>query len=141
MFLVLIFTAQSSTLWASLIIVPLSFSVIANFTTRGVSELSLIIFVIVFVGGLIVLLLRVSAIASQEQSLSFRRTLFVIMLCLIGATLCLNTFDWILYLTRMLHLISQIKITILTIVILILLEGLVIISLVLVEFKSMVRKV
>jgi len=61
-------SVQNSSLWSIIIIIPIR--VVVILTGRSVLELSgvlIIVYVIVFIGGLLVLLIRVTTIRTQEQ--------------------------------------------------------------------------
>lgn len=67
-----IISSQSSTLWTRLIIIPLSLVVILLINSNNVrSRLVIVLYVMVFVGGLIVLLVSVSSLSSHEQTYNF----------------------------------------------------------------------
>lgn len=68
--LVIILTLQSSSLWGTLIVVPIRLILIYSYSRVNIiSGLLIIIYVIVFIGGLLIFLIRVASISPQEQSL------------------------------------------------------------------------
>ncbi len=58
---------QVSTLWVRLILVPFSFAIVVCTGVYGISGLLQILVVLIFVGGLLVLLVSVAAISFQDQ--------------------------------------------------------------------------
>jgi len=66
-FLVIFLSIQSSSLWGRLIVVPLSLSLVITLNlTLLLSGVLALIFILVFIGGLLVFLVRVSTLLSQE---------------------------------------------------------------------------
>lgn len=76
--LVLMLSSQRSRLWSSLIIIPSGFSfILLRVGFRDFSGFIVVIYSIIFIGGLLVLLVRVASISYQEQGFSVRN--FVVM--------------------------------------------------------------
>lgn len=66
----IILSLQSSSLWSTLIVVPIRLILIYSYSRLNIiSGLLIIIYVIVFIGGLLIFLMRVASISPQEQSL------------------------------------------------------------------------
>lgn len=63
---------QNSSLWRAIIILPARALTIFSFSSReNTSGLLIVIYVIVFIGGLLIFLVRVAAISPQEQNIGF----------------------------------------------------------------------
>jgi hypothetical protein len=72
---------QSSSLWRTLIVVPIRLILIYSFRRLNIiSGLLIIIYVIVFIGGLLIFLMSVASITPQEQSLRVQTFFLVIIL-------------------------------------------------------------
>lgn len=75
---------QNSSLWGTLIVVPISLVLIYSFRIVNImSGLLIIIYVIVFIGGLLIFLMRVASITPQEQRLRIRSTLGMLTIVLV----------------------------------------------------------
>lgn len=75
---------QNSSLWGTLIVVPISLVLIYSFRIVNImSGLLIIIYVIVFIGGLLIFLIRVASITPQEQRLRIRSTLGMLTIVLV----------------------------------------------------------
>lgn len=82
--LVVILSLQSSSLWRTLIVVPIRLILIYSFRRLNImSGLLIVIYVIVFVGGLLIFLMSVASISPQEQSLRIRVMFWVAILSLL----------------------------------------------------------
>lgn len=81
--LILVLVMQSSSLWRALIIVPISLLLIYGFAIISISGLFLVVYIMVFIGGLLIFLVSVASIMSQEQNFGrdiFKASLFVSLL-------------------------------------------------------------
>jgi len=136
----LFLTIQSSSLWARLTIVPLRFLLIIVIRVKTISELTLIIFVIVFIGGLIVLLVSVSAMVRQEQSISLSIRLLLVLL-ITESVLILSRYDWRHSFVTLLNTLTAFNAGFISLSLILLIQGLLTISVLLVEFKRLIRKI
>lgn len=69
----MILCLQGSSLWSTLIVVPTRLVLVYSFRIVNIiSGLLIIIYVIVFIGGLLIFLIRVASITPQEQRLRIR---------------------------------------------------------------------
>jgi len=81
--LMIALSVQASSLWRTLTVIPISLILIYSFRRMNrISGLLMIIYVIVFIGGLLIFLIRVASLAPQEQSLGLRASLVVVMILL-----------------------------------------------------------
>lgn len=82
--LIMILCLQGSSLWGTLIVVPTRLVLIYSFRIVNIiSGLLIIIYVIVFIGGLLIFLISVASITPQEQRLRIRnifRALIIIFI-------------------------------------------------------------
>lgn len=82
--LIMLLCLQGSSLWGTLIVVPTRLVLIYSFRIVNIiSGLLMIIYVIVFIGGLLIFLIRVASITPQEQRLRIRtifRTLTIVLI-------------------------------------------------------------
>lgn len=70
--IVVILSSQSSALWSSVSIIPLRISIVRIVNSVNYfSGIAVLLFIIVFIGGLLVLLVRVASISRQEQRFYF----------------------------------------------------------------------
>jgi len=68
--LIMLLCLQGSSLWGTLIVVPTRLVLIYSFRMLNIiSGLLVIVYVIVFIGGLLIFLIRVASITPQEQRL------------------------------------------------------------------------
>lgn len=68
--LIILLCLQGSSLWGTLIVVPTRLVLIYSFRIVNIiSGLLIIVYVIVFIGGLLIFLIRVASITPQEQRL------------------------------------------------------------------------
>lgn len=73
--------SQSSSLWRRLLVIPFSIRIISLITGPNLlNGLPLLLFIIVFVGGLLTLLVRVASLAKKEQGFCFLKRVFFIFL-------------------------------------------------------------
>lgn len=71
--LIILLCLQGSSLWGTLIVVPTRLVLIYSFSIVSmISGLLIIVYVIVFIGGLLIFLIRVASITPQEQRLRIR---------------------------------------------------------------------
>lgn len=83
-FILILLTSQRSSLWSSLIIIPLRLTIIISSRRVNIfSSLFIFIFIMVFIGGLLVLLLRVVSISYQEQGYSFLKNWVLITVAIL----------------------------------------------------------
>jgi len=101
--LVIILCLQGSSLWRTLIVVPARLVLIYSFRSINItSGLLIIIYVIVFIGGLLIFLISVASISPQEQRSNIS-SLFTIMVLVIALPLILltkkltSTSRWIIF--------------------------------------------
>jgi len=101
--LVIILCLQGSSLWRTLIVVPARLVLIYSFSSINItSGLLIIIYVIVFIGGLLIFLMSVASISPQEQRSSIRSP-FAIIIVVIALPLILltkkftSTSRWIIF--------------------------------------------
>lgn len=79
--LVTMLRLQSSSLWRTLIVVPIRLILIYSFRRVNIiSGLLMIIYVIVFIGGLLIFLMSVASISPQEQRLRIKRVFWITIL-------------------------------------------------------------
>lgn len=72
---------QRSSLWGTLIVVPIRLVLIYSFRIVNViSGLLIIVYVIVFIGGLLIFLIRVASITPQEQRIGIRNTSIILVI-------------------------------------------------------------
>jgi hypothetical protein len=70
--LLLLMRSQSSSLWTRVLIVPISIIVIVTYSSRNFfSGVRMILYIMIFIGGLMVLLVRVASISFQEPRFYF----------------------------------------------------------------------
>lgn len=75
---------QGSSLWGTLIVVPTRLVLIYSFRMVNIiSGLLIIIYVIVFIGGLLIFLIRVASITPQEQRLRISNVFIIFTIILI----------------------------------------------------------
>lgn len=136
--MLLTISAQSRTLLRSLIIVPRSLIIVMILnSTNSYSGLFILLYVIVFIGGLIVLLVRMASISLQDQIVWPDQVWIILILLftpftsikyeMIIESLSTGTF-WIIY--------TGINIFMLRLLLII---GIMVITLLLITFKSIVR--
>lgn len=90
-FLIILLCLQGSSLWGTLIVVPTRLVLIYSFRIFNmISGLLMIIYVIVFIGGLLIFLIRVASIAPQEQRLRIRSTFRVLTVIFIIPIIFVN---------------------------------------------------
>jgi len=100
--LIITLNLQSSSLWRTLIVVPISLILVYSFRRIDmISGLLIVIYVIVFIGGLLIFLIRVASISPQEQRFRLRILLGLIFLYLMTPVLLFGkklafTFRWIM---------------------------------------------
>jgi len=83
--LIIILSIQASSLWRALTVIPISLILIYSFRRiNRISGLLMIIYVIVFIGGLLIFLIRVASLAPQEQTSGLKASLVVIMILFIA---------------------------------------------------------
>lgn len=129
---------QTSSLWARLFLVPRSFILILRFSPLSFSSLVLLIFTIVFIGGLIVLLVRVTTIVFQEQSIIIN-PVFIFILWRFFFLLKNACYNWSQEYSTLFEWLVLPKVIIVRVALVILIRGLVTISFIIIEFKGIAR--
>jgi hypothetical protein len=82
---------QGSSLWGTLIVVPTRLVLIYSFRIINIiSGLLIIVYVIVFIGGLLIFLMRVASITPQEQRIRIRNIFRILTTILITPILFAN---------------------------------------------------
>jgi len=103
--LVTILSLQSSSLWRTLIVVPIRLILIYSFRRLNImSGLLMIIYVMVFIGGLLIFLISVASISPQEQSLRVKIFFWIVILFPI--------FPILIYTKKLVHPLSWIMLSI-----------------------------
>jgi len=103
--LVTILSLQSSSLWRTLIVVPIRLILIYSFRRLNImSGLLMIIYVIVFIGGLLIFLISVASISPQEQSLRVKMFFWIVIL--------FSIFPIFIYTKKLVHPLSWIMLSI-----------------------------
>lgn len=82
---------QGSSLWGTLIVVPTRLVLIYSFRMVNIiSGLLIIVYVMVFIGGLLIFLISVASITPQEQRLRIRNIFRILTIAFVIPTLCVN---------------------------------------------------
>jgi len=132
---------QSSSLWASLLTLPLSVTLILSLVSEKTSGVLSLLFIIVFIGGLLVLLVRVASSVHQEQGIPFRVLLFRFGSILLRIRFCEESaYEWNISFMRVFSWCLKIEEAYFFIRILYLLVGLAILSTLFGEFKGTIRR-
>jgi len=140
--LVLVIRIQSRSLLVSLLTVPARAILISRISPDKSSGLVIFVFIIVFIGGLLVLLVRVTSTVYQEQRLAPRVFIFSLSLCLGTIILFpgLKTYDWSARKASLFFWVRELKINFLLFNVIMVVISLLTISLLLIEFKGIIRK-
>lgn len=89
--LIILLCLQGSSLWGTLIVVPTRLVLIYSFRIVNIiSGLLIIIYVIVFIGGLLIFLIRVASITPQEQRLRVRSVFAILTIIFVTPILFVN---------------------------------------------------
>jgi len=81
MLLLCLLYIQTSSLWRSVNIVPIRVLMVFSFTNvNNFSGLLVIIYIIVFIGGLLIFLVRVASLTPQEQNISLNLFLLIFLI-------------------------------------------------------------
>jgi len=142
--LVLLLSIQTSSLWGSLILVPIRLILVIRFSNFVIySGLIAYIFIIVFIGGLIVLLVRIASLISQEQSI--RVGISTVLLCLRLLFLLIfwteTSWDWGSSVVHFLFWLNPLKNNLIFYSFVVLVIALIGLSKLAIEFKSIARSV
>lgn len=132
---------QSSSLWARLLTIPIRLSLVVSFGSDKFSGLLFFLFVIIFIGGLLVLLVRVATAVFQEQSSSINLLIFLLRVLVI-LILWTNMFyyEWKSSFRLIFSWVFRINLVYFRTSISLLLIRLLVISRLLSEFKGIIRK-
>lgn len=133
--------AQSSSLWARLLTLPLRVLLVLNFVSDKGSGVLVLLFIIVFVGGLLVLLVSVASSVYQEQGVSAR--ILGLGILFIGVYRVLpqaSSYEWNIDLLSIFSWNEEVEKVYFYLRIIYLLTSLSILSVLFGEFKGAIRK-
>lgn len=137
----LIISIQSRSLWVRLLTIPTRVILIRSIRTDKSSGLVVLIFIIIFIGGLLVLLVRVTSTVYQEQGLAPRGFVFLTVSYFIFLILTsLKGYDCGLVKANLFYWLNGLKIRFLFFCRRMVLIRLAVITLLLIEFKGVIRK-
>lgn len=137
----LVISIQSSSLWVRLLTVPARGILVIRLSIDKSSGLIILIFIIIFIGGLLILLVRVASAVYQEQALSPRGLVLGITLVAFSFLIMnLKVYDWSQVKTTIFFWTSALKTNFLIFRVTLVLISLIIISFLLMEFKGIIRK-
>jgi hypothetical protein len=140
LWVIIILSSQSSSLWSSLLIIPFSLLIVILLRNKNLfSGLFIFVYVIIFIGGLLVLLVRVASLTYQEIRFNFLKSwVFLCFLVRIPFLLNLKFYFWSNYFSPFIIWIKgQFSFSIL--LILVLTVGLLTISKMIISFKGIIR--
>jgi len=139
--LILTLSAQSSSLWRRLILIPSSVLLMFGFRFNiFISGFVTYLFMIVFIGGLIVLLVSVASTTQQEQGTSLR-VVYAIISVLLFFLLKERSQDSLERPISFIMWLDYNKRIILLLCFLVLIVGLIVITWIILEFKGITRSV
>lgn len=132
---------QSSSLWARLLTIPTSIVLIMTYSSDKSSGLLLLLFIMIFIGGLLVLLIGVASSIHQEQAILVRLFYFISIRVLIAPILVkMYSIEWRISNSTLFSWVFSTSIVYFSTNIILITLGLLVISSLLMEFKGMIRK-
>jgi len=139
---VIIITVQSSSLIRSLLLVPLrAILILAVGVSNIYSGFMSFIFIIIFIGGLIVLLVSVASVVQQEQGIFLSWGLFLLVCIFIrtGFYKDLIRGSFVEITVGLMHLLDEIKYILILFILFILFICLFVVTKLLIDYKGLIR--